>query len=50
MPAQTLKAGETTMQPAYHIHAAKNASTSASAKLLVIVLADKGKPLVIPAQ
>jgi quercetin dioxygenase-like cupin family protein len=49
-PAQTLKAGETATQPANHVHAARNGSASEPAKLLVILLAETGKPLVVPAK
>ena len=49
-PARTLKAGETATQSPNHVHEARNASVSEPAKVLVVLLLDKGKPLVIPAK
>jgi quercetin dioxygenase-like cupin family protein len=49
MAAQTLETGGTATQPAGHVHAARNASASAPTKVLVFILAEKGKPLVTPA-
>ena len=49
-PAQTVTAGETVTQPPNHVHGARNGSTSEPGKALVFLLADKGKPLAIPAQ
>jgi len=45
-----LKAGEITFNPAKHVHQAKNESSSASAKVLNCMIAEKGQPLAIPAQ
>lgn len=47
----TLKQGETAhLAPADGIHAAKNGSTSEPAKVLVVLVVDKGKPLSEPAK
>ena len=46
----TLKAGETAHLPPDVIHAAKNGSASASAKVLVFLAVEKGKPLAEPAK
>jgi mannose-6-phosphate isomerase-like protein (cupin superfamily) len=45
-----LKAGEITFNPAKHIHQARNESSSASAKVLNCMIAEKGQPLAISAQ
>ena len=45
-----LKAGEISFNPAKHIHKAKNASSSETAKVLNCMLAEKGQPLAIPVQ
>jgi hypothetical protein len=45
-----LKVGEITFNPAKHIHQAKNESSSASAKVLNCMIAEKGQPLAISAQ
>jgi quercetin dioxygenase-like cupin family protein len=44
-----LKAGEISFNPAKHIHAAKNMSTSEPAKVLNCMIAENGQPLAIPA-
>jgi quercetin dioxygenase-like cupin family protein len=49
-PAQTLKQGATATQPPNQVHQARNASASEPAKVLVFVLAEKGKPLSAPAK
>jgi quercetin dioxygenase-like cupin family protein len=47
----TLKQGETAhLAPADGIHAAKNGSTSEPAKVLVVLVVEKGKPLSEPAK
>ena len=47
----TLKQVETAhLAPADGVHAAKNGSTSEPAKVLVILVVDKGKPLSEPAK
>jgi quercetin dioxygenase-like cupin family protein len=45
-----LKAGEISFNPAKHVHKAKNASSSETAKVLNCMLAEKGQPLAIPVQ
>jgi quercetin dioxygenase-like cupin family protein len=45
-----LKAGQIAFNPAKHIHKAKNASSSETAKVLNCMLAEKGQPLAIPVQ
>jgi quercetin dioxygenase-like cupin family protein len=45
-----LKAGEITFNLAKHIHRARNESSSASAKVLNCMIAEKGQPLAISAQ
>lgn len=47
----TLKQGEVAhLAPADGIHAAKNGSTSEPAKVLVVLIVEKGKPLAEPAK
>jgi quercetin dioxygenase-like cupin family protein len=47
----TLKQGETAhLAPSDGIHAAKNGSTSEPAKVLVVLVVEKGKPLAEPAK
>jgi|SRR5215208_7817411 quercetin dioxygenase-like cupin family protein len=47
----TLKQGETAhLAPADGVHAAKNGSTTESAKVLVVLVVEKGKPLAEPAK
>lgn len=47
----TLKQGETAhLAPADGIHAAKNGSASEPAKVLVVLVVEKGKPLAEPAK
>ena len=47
----TLKQGETAhLAPADGIHAAKNGSTSEPAKVLIVLVVEKGKPLSAPAK
>ena len=43
MAAQTLKAGETTMQPPHYAHMVKNASATEPARVLVFINAGKGR-------
>ena len=40
-----LQAGQSSFNPAKHVHQAKNASASASAKIINCMLAEKGQPL-----
>jgi quercetin dioxygenase-like cupin family protein len=47
---QTFKAGEAFHNPAKIVHDAKNASTTAPAKVLVFLVGEKGQPLATPAQ
>jgi quercetin dioxygenase-like cupin family protein len=49
-PAMTLKAGEAFHNPSKAVHDAKNASTTAPAKVLVVLLGEKGQPLATPVQ
>jgi quercetin dioxygenase-like cupin family protein len=47
----TLKQGETAhLAPSDGVHAAKNGSTSEPAKVLVVLVMEKGKPLAEPAK
>jgi len=47
----TLKQGETAhLAPADGVHAAKNGSTTEPAKVLVVLVVEKGKPLAEPAK
>jgi quercetin dioxygenase-like cupin family protein len=47
---QTFKAGEAFHNPAKIVHDAKNASTTAPAKVLVFLVGEKGQPLATPVQ
>lgn len=49
-PPQTFKAGEAFVNPAKHVHDAKNASANAPAKVLVVLIGEKGQPLATPVQ
>lgn len=49
-PAKTLEAGDTATHPARRVHTARNPSTTEPARVLVFMLAEKGQPLVTPAQ
>jgi quercetin dioxygenase-like cupin family protein len=48
--AVDLKPGQIAFNPTKHVHAARNDSTSQSAKVVVFAIAEKGQPLAIPAQ
>ena len=47
---QTFKAGAAFHNPAKIVHDAKNASTTAPAKVLVFLVSEKGQPLATPVQ
>jgi quercetin dioxygenase-like cupin family protein len=47
---QTFKTGEVFHNPAKIVHDAKNASTTAPAKVLVFIVGEKGQPLATPVQ
>jgi quercetin dioxygenase-like cupin family protein len=49
-PPVTLKVGESAHIPAKHIHNAKNASSTEQAKVMVVLVGEKGQPLAIPVQ
>ena len=49
-PPVTLKAGESFHVPPKQIHNAKNASTTAPVKVLVVLIGEKGQPLATPVQ
>ena len=49
-PPVTLKQGDVFYEEPRHVHTAKNASMSASLKLLVFVIAEKGQPAVVPVE
>ena len=44
----TLKAGDSFHNPSKHIHNPKNGSTTAPARLLVVLIGEKGQPLATP--
>jgi quercetin dioxygenase-like cupin family protein len=44
----TLKTGDSFHNPSKHIHNPKNGSTTAPAKLLVVLIGEKGHPLASP--
>lgn len=46
----TFKAGQAFYNPGKIVHDAKNASTSAPAKVLVVLIGEKGQPLSTPAR
>jgi quercetin dioxygenase-like cupin family protein len=46
----TLKAGQAMFNPLGHIHKVSNASNTESATVVVVLVHQKGKPLVIPAE
>ena len=46
----TFKAGAAFHNPAKIVHGAKNASTTAPAKVLVFLVSEKGQPLATPVQ
>ena len=46
----TLKAGESAHIPAKHIHNARNPSTTAPARVLVVLIGEKGQPLATVVQ
>jgi quercetin dioxygenase-like cupin family protein len=48
--AVDLKPGQIVFNPTKHVHAARNVSTTESAKVIVFAIAEKGQPLAIPAQ
>ena len=45
-----LKAGEIAFNPAKHIHKARNASATETAKVLNCMIAEKGQPLAVPVK
>ena len=47
---QTFKTGEVFHNPGKNVHDAKNASTTAPAKVLVFIVSEKGQPLATPVQ
>jgi quercetin dioxygenase-like cupin family protein len=47
---KTIKAGEAFHNPAKIVHDAKNGSTTASTKVLVVMIIEKGQPLATPVQ
>lgn len=49
-PPVTLKRGEVLHNPSKEVHDAKNASTTASAKVLVVLIGEKGQPLATQVQ
>ena len=49
-PALTLKKGETFHNPAKAVHNAKNGSTTQPAKVLVVLIGEKGAPLSTPVK
>jgi len=49
-PPITMKAGDSGYSPPKLIHDAKNASMTEPAKILVVLLAEKGQPLAIPVK
>jgi quercetin dioxygenase-like cupin family protein len=49
-PAETLKAGDITTNPARRVHQGTNPSTTESTRVLVFMLAEKGQPLTTPAE
>jgi quercetin dioxygenase-like cupin family protein len=49
-PPVTLKVGDTAHVPAKHIHNAKNNSSTAPTKVLVVLVGEKGQPLATPVQ
>ena len=49
-PPVTLKAGEALHNPTRQVHDAKNASTTAPAKVLVVLIGEKGQPLATQVQ
>jgi quercetin dioxygenase-like cupin family protein len=46
----TFKAGEAFYNPAKEVHDAKNGSTTAPTKVLVVLLSDKGQPIATPVK
>jgi quercetin dioxygenase-like cupin family protein len=44
-PPLTLKAGDSAHMPAKHVHSARNPSTTEHAKLVVVLVGEKGQPL-----
>ncbi len=46
----TLSAGQATYNPLKHVHAVRNASATEPAKLVVVLVHQKGQPLAVPAQ
>ena len=49
-PPVALKAGDSAHLPAMNRHIAKNASSTAPVKLLVVIVAEKGQPLTTPVK
>ncbi len=49
-PPMTLKKGESFYNPAKGVHNAKNGSTTESAKVLVVLIGEKGAPLSTPVR
>ena len=49
-PALTVKRGESFHNPAKAVHNAKNGSTTEPAKVLVVLIGEKGAPLSTPVQ
>jgi quercetin dioxygenase-like cupin family protein len=49
-PAETIKAGGTSTNPAGRVHTAKNPSATEPTKVLVFLVAEKGQPLATPAK
>ena len=49
-PALTLKKGESFHNPAKAVHNAKNGSTTQPAKVLVVLIGEKGAPLTTPVK
>jgi quercetin dioxygenase-like cupin family protein len=49
-PPMTLKKGDSFHNAAKVVHDAKNASTTDTAKVLVVLVGEKGSPLAIPVQ
>ena len=47
---KTIKAGEAFHNPAKIVHDAKNGSTTAPTKVLVVMIIEKGQPLATPVQ
>lgn len=49
-PPRTVNAGDAFYQPPQQVHDIRNRSKTASTKLLVIFIAEKGQPLVVPVK